>query len=114
MAGFPQIEDLPRRNATEVKNKWSDLVREVRARGSVAVTHHNKVEMVVVEAERYREMAALAEGITGQREAALAELAAEFDRRLDALRTPGTRRRFADAMASKGRVKPRPKAGRSF
>ena len=113
-ARLPQIEQLPRRNATEVKNKWGDLVREVRASGSVAVTHHDKVEMVVVEAARYREMAALVEGVEARRHAALADLAAEFDRHLAALKAPDARKRVEAAMASRGRVTPRPKAGTTF
>jgi hypothetical protein len=113
-ARLPQIEELPRRNATEVKNKWGELVREVRANGSVAVTHHDKVEMVVVEVGRYREMAALVDGIDGRRQAALADLAAEFDRHLAALKAPDARKRVDGAMASRGRVTPRPKAGASF
>jgi hypothetical protein len=111
---LPQIEALPRRNATQVKNQWGDLVREVRASGSVAVTHHDKVEMVVVEAARYREMAALVEGIDGRRQAALADLAAEFDRHLAALKAPDARKRVEAVMAARGRVTPRPKAGASF
>jgi hypothetical protein len=113
-ARLPQIEELPRRNATQVKNKWGDLVREVRASGSVAVTHHDKVEMVVVEAAQYREMAALAAGIDGRHQAALAELSAEFDRHLAAVQAPDARQRAAAALASRGRVTPRPKAGASF
>ena len=113
-ARLPQIEELPHRNATQVKNRWSDLVREVRARGSVAVTNHDTVEMVVVEAGRYLEMAALVEAMEGRRRTALAELAAEFDEHLAALKTPGARARVDAAMASRGRVAPRPKAGPSF
>lgn len=108
------VEDLPRRNATEVKNKWGDLVRQVRAHGSVAVTSHDKVEMVVVEVGRYREMAAVVEGVQGRRQAALDELAAEFDQRLAALKAPDAKGRLDAALASKGRVRPRPKAGASF
>jgi antitoxin (DNA-binding transcriptional repressor) of toxin-antitoxin stability system len=114
IAGLPQIEDLPRRNATQVKNKWSDLVREVRACGTVAVTHHDKVEMVVVEAAKYREMAALVEAAKARQQASLAELAAEFDRHLATLQHPDTRGRVEAALASQGRVVPRPKAGASY
>jgi prevent-host-death family protein len=114
ISGFRQIEELPRRNATQVKNKWSALVREVRASGSVAVTHHGKVEMVVVEAANYRKMVALAEGIKVRDEEALAELTAEFDRHLVALKAPGARKQIEAAMASRGRVTRRPKAGTSF
>jgi antitoxin (DNA-binding transcriptional repressor) of toxin-antitoxin stability system len=113
-ARLPKIEELPHRNATEVKNRWGDLVREVRANGSVAVTHHDKVEMVVVEAGRYREMAALVDGAEARRQAVLADLAADFDRHLAALKAPDARKRVDTAMATRGRVTPRPKAGASF
>jgi antitoxin (DNA-binding transcriptional repressor) of toxin-antitoxin stability system len=114
ITGLPRIEELPRRNATQVKNRWSDLVREVRACGTVAVTHHDRVEMVVVEAGKYREMAALVEAAKGRQQASLAELAAEFDRRLAALQQPDTGDRVEAALRSRGRVTPRPKAGASF
>jgi prevent-host-death family protein len=113
-AGLPQIEELPRRNATQVKNQWSDLVREVRTRGSVAVTRHDKIEMVVIDAAKYREMAALVRGAAARQQEILAELSTEFDRRLAALKAPDARRRMAAAMESRGQLKVRPKAGDSF
>ena len=113
-ADLPRIEDLPQRNATEVKNRWGDLVREVRAAGSVAVTHHDRIEMVVVDAATYRKLAAFAEDAKARRQAALAELSAEFDRRLAALKGPETRGRVGAVMAARGRTKRRPKAGVSF
>jgi len=112
-AGFQKIDDLPQRNATQVKNQWGDLVRTVHKTGSVAVTTHDRVEMVVMDAERYQEMIALVEGAQQRREAALAELTAEFDRHLAQLQSPDTRDRLEAAMDSRGRV-PLPKAGPSF
>jgi antitoxin (DNA-binding transcriptional repressor) of toxin-antitoxin stability system len=114
VAAFPRIEALPRRNATQVKNKWSDLVRQVRASGSVAITNHDQIEMVVVEAGKYREMAALVEGAEERRQATLAELTAEFDQRLATLTAPDAHARMDAMMASRGRAMPRPKAGSSF
>lgn len=113
-ADLPRLEDLPQRNATEVKNKWGDLVRAVRAAGSVAVTQHDRIEMVVMDAATYRTMAALAEDAGERRQAVLAELSAEFDRRLAALKSPETRGRAEAVMAARGRSKRRPKAGASF
>jgi prevent-host-death family protein len=109
-----RFDNLPQRSATQVKNKWADLVREVRAAGSVAITHHNKVEMVVVDASTYQRMVALAEGAKERHHAALAELSAEFDRRLAALKSPETRNRVEAVMKARGRTKVRPKAGVSF
>ena len=71
-----QIEDLPQRTATQVKNRWADLVREVRVAGSVAVTQHDRVEMVVMDAATYRKAAALAEDAKARQQATLAELSA--------------------------------------
>lgn len=113
-SGFRRIEDLPRRNATEVKNRWGDLVREVRACGSVAVTNHDNIEMVVIEVGKYREMSLLVESVQERRGAALAELTAEFDEHLARLKAPDVRARIEAAMASRGRTTPRPKAGTSF
>ena len=111
---LPRIEDLPQRSATKVKNKWADLVREVRAAGSVAVTQHDRVEMVVMDAETYRRAAALAEDAKARQQATLAELSTEFDRRLAALKSPETRGRVEAVIAARGRAKRRPKAGASF
>ena len=93
VTGIPQVEKLLHRNATEVQNRWGDLVREVRASGSVAATHHDRIEMVGVAVGKYREMAALVENINGRRQAALAELTAEFDRHLESLNAPDARKR---------------------
>jgi len=109
-----QINRLPRRNATEVKNKWGDLVREVRARGQVAITQHGKVEMVLLDADHYREMMARIQGVEKRNRTALAELGAEFDRHLATLQAPKARKKAEAAMKSRGRVSPRPKAGMSF
>ena len=111
---LPRIEDLPQRSATKVKNKWADLVREVRAAGSVAVTQHDRVEMVVMDAATYRRAAALAEDVKARQQATLAELSAEFDGRLAALKSPETRGRVEAVIAARGRSKRRPKAGISF
>jgi hypothetical protein len=111
---LPRIEDLPQRTATQVKNKWADLVRDVRAAGGVAVTQHDRVEMVVMDAATYQKLATLAEDAKERRRAALAELSAEFDRRLATLRSAETRSRVDAVMASRGRSKRRPKAGVSF
>ncbi|HUH83073.1 MAG TPA: hypothetical protein VLX85_00595 [Stellaceae bacterium] len=111
---LPQLEDLPRRNATEAKNRWGGLVREVRALGTIAITSHDKVEVVVLEAGKYQEMAALLGGAEKHRQAVLAELAAEFDRHLASLKAPDARERVEAVMAAKGRARVRSKAGASF
>ncbi len=111
---FQKLEDLPRLSATQVKNRWGDLVREVRSSGSVAVTSNDRTEMVVVDAGKYREMSAIVEATEQRRQAALGELTAEFERRLASLQAPDTRKRMDAVMAARGRPKVRPKAGPSY
>lgn len=111
---LPQIEELPHRNATEAKNRWGSLVREIRALGTIAITSHDRVEVVILEAETYRRVAALVSGAEQRRKVALDELSAEFDRHLASLQAPHARARVEATMAAKGRVKTRSKAGASF
>jgi PHD/YefM family antitoxin component YafN of YafNO toxin-antitoxin module len=111
---LPRLEDLPQRKATQVKNQWGSLVRDVRATGSIAVTQHDRVEMVVMDAATYRTMAALAEEANARHQASLARLATDFERRLASLQDPETRTRVQAVMAARGRAKRRPKAGSSF
>jgi hypothetical protein len=109
-----RIENLPQRSATEVKNAWADVAREVGEVGSVAVTQHHKVKWIVMDAATYQKMAAVAEKAEERRQAALSELSADFDRRLAVLNAPETRGRVKAVMKARGRSKRRPKAGASF
>lgn len=111
---IPRLEKLPQRNATQVKNKWADVVREVRKLGSVAVTQHDQVEMVVMDADTYRKISAFAEEARARSEAGLAELSAEFDRRLASFKTEGIRDRVESVMSARGHIKRRPKAGATY
>jgi len=49
-AVWPPLDQLPRQNASQVKNRWGEVVRQVRQSGSVAITHHANVEMVLLDA----------------------------------------------------------------
>jgi len=110
----PQVDQLPRRPATQVKNGWGDLMRQVRASGTVAVTSYDQVEVIVMDVRHYQEIVQLAASVMSNREAALAELSAEFDRRLATLQDPDTDDRIDALMASRGRTPTRPKAGSSY
>jgi hypothetical protein len=59
-------------------------------------------------------LSALTQSPEQRQQTALAELTAEFDRRLADLNAPGTHVRVEAAMQSRGRAAPRPKAGESF
>jgi hypothetical protein len=110
----PQIDQLPRRPATQVKNGWGELMRQVRSSGTIAVTSYDQVEVIVMDVRQYQEIAQLVAGVTSNRETALAELSAEFDRRLATLQEPDTGDRIDAVMATRGRTPTRPKAGSSY
>ena len=44
------LDELPRQNASSVKNKWGEVVRQVQQLGSLAITNHATVEMVLLNA----------------------------------------------------------------
>jgi len=97
-----------------VKNRWVDVVREVRKLGSVAITQHNQVEMVVMDAKTYQKLAAHTEEARARSEAGLAELSADFDRRLASFEADGIRDRVENVISARGRIKRRGKAGATY
>jgi len=111
---FPKLDDLPRQTASDVKNRWRDVVREVREAGSVAVTSHSTVQMVLVDAEVYSQLAASAAALKERERSVLDELSAQFQQRLASLNAPGAADRAAAVFERKGKLAARPKAGASF
>jgi prevent-host-death family protein len=114
IAELPQLEDLPRQTASDVKNKWRQVVREVREAGSVAITNHAAVEVVLVNADAYRQLAASAAALKERDAAALDKLSAQFNERLAGLQAPDAGKKAAAVFKRKGRLATRPKAGASF
>ncbi|MCW5624563.1 MAG: type II toxin-antitoxin system prevent-host-death family antitoxin [Burkholderiales bacterium] len=112
---LPDLDALPRQNASQVKNKWGEVVRLVRESGSVAVTNHTKVEMVLVDASRYRQLIEEIQKIRTREQAALDELAQRFNARLAVLQEPGASQKVQALFDAKGKLsKRRPKAGTSY
>ena len=114
IAELPQLEDLPRQTASDVKNKWREVVREVREAGSVAITNHSSVEVVLVNAEAYRQLAASAAALKEREAAVLDQLSAQFNQRLASLQAPNAGDQAAAVFRRKGRLSTRPKAGTAF
>lgn len=114
VVALPKLEDLPRQTASDVKNKWREVVREVRESGSVAITNHSSVEMVLVNAEAYRQLAASAAALQEREAAVLDQLSAQFDQRLASLQAPDAADKAAAVFRRKGRLSTRPKAGPAF
>lgn len=108
------LDQLPRQTASNVKNKWRDVVRQVREAGSVAVTTHSTVDMVLVDAGTYEQLTAHAAALKAHEQSVLDQLAADFDRRLAGLQRSDAAGKMASVFTSAGRLASRPKAGTAF
>lgn len=114
ITALPALHDLPRQNASQVKNKWGEVVRQVRQSGSVAITNHSAVEMVLLDAATYQQLTEDLQTLGAREQTVLAELSARFDSRLAVLQQPEAARQLDDLFAARGRLARRPKAGASF
>lgn len=113
-AVLPSLNDLPRRNASHVKNRWGDVVRQVQQSGSVAVTNHSTVEMVLLTAATYNQLVEDAQALQAREQSVLDELARRFDARLGVLQQPDAAAKVGGLFAAKGKLERRPKAGDTF
>jgi PHD/YefM family antitoxin component YafN of YafNO toxin-antitoxin module len=114
------IDELPRQKASQVKNKWGDVVRLVHQSGSVAITNHANIEMVLVDAEAYRELTRMAQAMKERNRATLEQLNERFSERLAVLQQPDAHDRLDSLLATRSRS-PRgkskdaaPKAGPAY
>lgn len=114
ITALPDLHDLPRQNASQVKNKWGDVVRQVRQSGSLAITNHAAVEMVLLDAATYQQLTADLQTLGAREQSVLEALSARFDSRLAVLQQPEAARQLDDLFAARGRLARRPKAGASF
>ena len=114
ITALPALHDLPRQNASQVKNKWGEVVRQVRQSGSVAITNHAAVEMVLLDAATYQQLTEDLQTLGAREQTVLAELSARFDSRLAVLQQPEAAQGLADLFAARGKLARRPKAGASF
>ena len=106
------LEDLPRQNASQVKNKWGEVVRQVRQSGSVAITNHSSVEMVLLDAATYQQLTESLAALQAREQSVLDELAERFDARLASLHQGDAAARVGALFESKGKLgSKRPKAG---
>lgn len=114
LPALPALHDLPRQNASQVKNKWGDLVRQVRQSGSVAITNHAAVEMVLLDAATYQQLSDNLLALQVREQSMLDELSARFDARLAVLQQPQAVAGVEGLFAARGKLRQRPKAGASF
>lgn len=113
-AVFPLPEQLPTRSASQVKNAWADVARQVRESGSVAVTNRATVEMVLIDTAAYRQLVEEVAAVRAKEEAGLLRLERAFDARIAALQAPGSRAGVDAVLASRGKLQRAVKAGASF
>ena len=114
LAKLPELEQLRRQTASDVKNKWREVVRGVRETGSVAITNHAEVEVVLVDANTYRKLTEGAAALEARERFVLEQLGADFDKRLAALHQPDAPRKVDAIFASRGKLAKRPKAGAGY
>lgn len=108
------LDDLPRQNASQVKNKWGDVVRQVHQNGSLAITNHSAVEMVLLDAATYQQLTDNLDALKAREQSILDDLASRFNTRLAVLQQPGARQSVTALLESRGKLARPPKAGASF
>jgi hypothetical protein len=108
------LDQLPRQNASQVKNKWGDVVRQVHQSGCVAITNHAAVEMVLLNAAVYQQLTQDIQTIKAREQSTLDELAQRFNTHLAALQQPGATRKVKALFEAKGKLTRRPKAGAGY
>lgn len=105
---------MPRQAASHVKNKWAELTRQVRQSGSVAITNHSQVEMIVLDVDAYEKLTGEIRALKAREQAVLDELAGRFEKRLAVLQAPKSPAKVAGLLRRKGKLSRRPKAGEAF
>ena len=113
-AELPSLAQLPRQNASQVKNKWGDVVRLVRKSGSVAITHHATVDMVLLDAATYQQLTEEITALKTREKSVLDDLATRFDARLAVLQQADAAGKVGAVFEAKGKLARRPRAGASF
>lgn len=113
-AALLALEELPTQNASQVKNKWGDVARQVRESGSLAITSHSTVDMVMLSAATYRSLVDLVTRAQAHEKSALDALSDQFKERLAGLQHPDARTRLNSLLVTKGTSKSPPIAGDTF
>lgn len=83
------------RRASEVKERWRDVVADAKRDGVVTVTNHERPEVVVLSIDRYEELKREAEANDPLR-----TLHDRFEKELAALRAPDAASRLRAAFAA--------------
>ena len=109
-----RLDDLPRQNASQVKNKWGEVARQVRESGSIAIANHSAAEMVLLDVSTHQQLAEDLDALKAREQTILDELASRFNTRLEVLQAPAARQKVDVHFDSRGKLARPPKAGASF
>lgn len=99
------IDELPSQSASQVKNKWGEVTRQVQEVGAVAVRNHASVELVMMSASAYRSLMEIALRAQANEQLTLDQLSTQFKRRLEILQRPDARTRVNSLLSSRGSSK---------
>jgi hypothetical protein len=111
---LPSIKDLPHQSASQVKNRWASVARLVQQTGSVAITNHSVVEMVLLDAATYQQFVDEIQAFKAREQTDLDRLDNRFRSRLTVLQQPDAAEKVDALFAAKGKLTQRPKAGTSY
>jgi PHD/YefM family antitoxin component YafN of YafNO toxin-antitoxin module len=114
LTALPELAALPRHNASHVKNKWADVVRHVHQVGSLAITNHANVEMVLLDAATYQQLHQDIQALNAREQSVLDDLTQRFNDRLAVLQEAAAPGRLDALLAAKGKLRTKPKAGASY
>ena len=113
VAPLTALESLPSQKSSQVKNKWGAVVRQVQEQGSLAITNHSSVELVLLTAATYQSLLDLVARLQARERTELDELSGQFKARLEILQVPQMHDRLSSMLATKGKAKKAPIAGES-
>lgn len=94
--GFAPVAALSDISASDLKNKFSEVVR-LASRAPLAVTRHNRREFVILTTEQYEEL-------QQSRRAPLENLTAEFDQLVAKMNTPKAKRATAALFSASSKA----------
>ena len=95
-AALIDIEALPRRDSTDVKNKWGSVVRHVRSVGRIAITNRKEIDLVVMSAQEYNDVMQKVKMADEAMSGIISKLSKEFDERLSVLQKEDAAQKIED------------------
>jgi|GEM_PF-1380225 len=109
--GFKKAEDLDFASSSDVKNKWTSVMKSVAENGILAIRNRNEPQVVMMGAENFDSLVAAIDNermlIERQRAAVLHDLNAKFERQFSTLQSPDHRENVNNLLDAFGKF-PKP------